>query len=180
MSLVNDALKRAKEAHDRQAGAPMRGAPLHTAEPPRGSRMGIVAVLIFVLALASAGGGIWYWQKHQSLSFFKTHSEDAAKPTYKIIIGANPDAKPNPAPAAPAPAPAPAPATPPAPTTPPLSLPIALKLQGILYSATKPAAILNGRTVFVGDVISGITISSIQPDRITLTYSNQPIVIRMP
>ncbi len=197
MSLVNDALKRAKEAHDRQAGAPLRGAPLHAAAAPPASKMWVIALLAFVLALAAAGGGIWYWQKHQSLPFFKTHTKEAPKPAYTIIIGANPDAKHTPAPATPVapvpiktttiepPAPAPkvetvpAPA-PPAPTAPPPTLPFALKLQGILYSATKPAAILNGRTVFVGDVISGMTISSIESDRITITYSNQPIVLRMP
>lgn len=196
MSLVNDALKRAKETHDRQGGQPMRGAPLHTASAPPASKMWVVALLAFVLALAAAVAGIKYWQKHQSLPFFKTHTEETTKPTYKIIIGENPDAKPKPAPAAPAarvpvkittvepttPAPkvetvlAPVPAAPPAPISPP----IALKLQGILYSATKPAAILNGRTIFVGDVVGGMTISSIESDRITITYSNQPIVLRMP
>ena len=194
MSLVNDALKRAKETHDRQGGQPMRGAPLHTASAPPASKMWVVALLAFVLALAAAVAGIKYWQKHQSLPFFKTHTEEATKPTYKIIIGENPDAKPKPAPAPPVPiktttveptAPAPkvetvpAPA-PPAPTAPPPTLPFALKLQGILYSATKPAAILNGRTIFVGDVVGGMTISSIESDRITITYSNQPIVLRMP
>ena len=58
--------------------------------------------------------------------------------------------------------------------------PVELKLQGILYSATKPTAILNGHTVAVGDRFGGMTIASIEPDRITITYSNQPIVLRMP
>ena len=101
MSLVNDALKRTKEAHDRQAGAPLRGAPLHAAAAPPASKMWVIALLAFVLALAAAGGGIWYWQKHQSLPFFKTHTKEAPKPAYTIIIGANPDAKHTPAPAPP-------------------------------------------------------------------------------
>lgn len=227
MSLVNDALKRAKEAHDRQAGQPLRGAPLHTVAPPPASKMWIVALLCFVFALVGAGGGIWYWKKHRSLS--PANTEAAATPAYKIIMGANPTptaAKPAPAapvtrpapvtakttavepvmpppatpPAPPAAAPAPKPESasgaivvdnrrvnliPPAPAVaapniPPPSPPVPLRLQGILYSATKPAAILNGRTVWVGDIISGITISAIEPDRITIIYSNQPIVIRMP
>ncbi|MCX6895595.1 MAG: hypothetical protein NTZ16_08895, partial [Verrucomicrobia bacterium] len=74
----------------------------------------------------------------------------------------------------------PTPAAIPAPTIPPPSPPVPLRLQGILYSASKPAAILNGRTVWVGDHISGMTVSAIEPDRITVIYSNQPIVIRMP
>lgn len=197
MSLVNEALKRAKEAQEKQAGAPMRGAPLHTAEPPPASKMWVVAVLAFVLAIGGAGGGIWYWQKHQSISAAKT--EVPAKPAYQIIMGNNP-AAPAPVkittiePVAPAPAAAPAPKTETAPVAivvdnsrvaiiPPIPAPappVALKLQGILYSATKPAAILNGRTVFVGDRISGMTVTAIEPDRVTVTYNNQPTVLRMP
>ena len=220
MSLVNEALKRAKEAHDKQAGTPLRGAPLHTIETPPASKMWIVALLCFVLALIGAGGGIWYWKKHQPQPPLQTKTESPAqpaaqpqpvaakksalKPSAAPIATATPPAVPKgesapaTAPAAePAPKPEsaagaivvdnrrvniipPTPAAIPAPTIPPPSPPVPLRLQGILYSASKPAAIINGRTVWVGDRISGMTISAIESDHITVIYSNQPIVIRMP
>ena len=221
MSLVNDALKRAKAAQDQQTGTPLRGAPLHYAEPPPASRMWLVALVCFVLAVGGAIGGIWYWKTNSHPQWLQTRPEPAPAPAYKIIIGANPDAAPKPKPAT---APVAAPPTPmpppaataaePAPKTDsipgalvvdkrpalnvrppvvapgdvvapavaaaPVTPPVELKLQGILYSATKPTAILNGRTVAVGDRFGGMTVSSIEPDRITITYSNQPIVLRMP
>jgi hypothetical protein len=225
MSLVNDALKRAKEAQDKQAGSPLRGAPLHTAPPPPASKMWLVALVCFVLAIGGAGVGVWYWKTHPHPQWLQSKPDAPAKPPYTIIIGENPDAKARPhhaptteapeapivtpaakvvtIPAAPTPPPVapvtktesvpgalvvdkrPAlnvlpPSAPAAVATTPVAPPVALKLQGILYSATKPAAILNGRTVFVGDVISGITITAIDQDSITITYSNQPTVIRMP
>ncbi len=224
MSLVNDALKRAKEAQDKQAGSPMRGAPLHTTPPPPASKMWLVALVFFVLALGGAGVAVWYWKTQPHPQWLQAKPDAPAKPAYTIIIGENPDAKARPhhAPTTDAPealivppgakvvanpiAPTPPPAAPVTKTetvpgalvvdkrpalnvlppsaaaaaATPVASPVALKLQGILYSATRPAAILNGRTVFVGDVISGITITAIDQDSITITYSNQPTVLRMP
>ena len=225
MSLVNDALKRAKEAQDKQAGSPLRGAPLHAAPPPPASKMWLVALVCFVLAIGGAGVGVWYWKTHPHPQWLQSKPDAPAKPAYTIIMGENPDAKARPhhapateAPDAPivtpgakvvslpaAPTLPPAapgtkkegipgalvvdkrpvlnvlpPSAPPTPAAAPIVSPVALKLQGILYSATKPAAILNGRTVFIGDVISGITITAIDQDSITITYSNQPTVLRMP
>jgi phosphoglycolate phosphatase-like HAD superfamily hydrolase len=55
-----------------------------------------------------------------------------------------------------------------------------IKLQGILYSATRPAAILNGRTVFVGDRIGDMTIASISQKQVTLLYGTNNIVVKLP
>ena len=211
MSLVNDALKRAKEAHDKQTGTPLRGAPLHTVPPPPASKIGLIALACFVLASVAAVG-ILYSKKNLLPQWGQTKPATAPAPASIIIIGANLDAaaKPNPAPmpvavaATPAtgkPTPAVGPATisepaakalvvdkrpaqnivpPPAVVAPRPAPPQTLKLQGILFSASKPAAILNGHTYYVGDRIGNVTISAIEADRLTVIYSNQPVVIRMP
>lgn len=204
MSLVNDALKRAKAAHDKQAGAPLRGAPLHSVPPPPASRMGLVALICFALA-SLAAVGIWYSKKNLHPGWEQVRP--AAEPESvagKNIIRPNPAAAaPDPAaaaavittPAAPAeksaaipplPAAAPGPAPAPAPvavaaasaSVPPS--PPELKLQGILNSASRPAAILNGRTYYVGDRVGDATITAIQADRLTLNRGNRTVVLRMP
>ncbi len=224
MSLVNDALKRAKEAQDKQTGNPMRGAPLHTPAPAPSSKLWLVALFCFVLAIGVAVGGIWYYKQHGgnfSFAFLKPKAEADTKTGSQIIIVTQQktnvlaqkssgkfEVENPPLPPAETPKPAPAPiveakAEAPVEKKPdvlivdkskplnlvpqvavekpaPIQPPQALKLQGILYSATKPAAILNGRTIFVGDHFSDMTVAEISQTQVTLIYSNQPIVLKLP
>lgn len=48
------------------------------------------------------------------------------------------------------------------------SKPPDLKLQGILFAATRPCAIVNGRTVFVNDHVNGFRVAMISRDSVTL------------
>ncbi|MFM2081582.1 MAG: hypothetical protein RL380_273 [Verrucomicrobiota bacterium] len=240
MSLVNDALKRAKESHDQQAPQPT-ATPTPSANlgpAPRGSRLWIFALLAFLAALGLAIGGVVYLKKQNQLDTsaanpalgffaklkekFTRHNSQAAAATNReptgphIVIITKTQTNISEQtksghfePFTPPPAPTPVvavkptnvPATdstktnslvvdnsklallpevaiPAAPKT--VQLPEAIKLQGILYSATRPAAILNGRTVFVGDRISDMTVISIRPKEVTVLYKTNPIVIKLP
>ena len=42
------------------------------------------------------------------------------------------------------------------------------KLQGILFAASRPWAIVNGKTVFVGDQIGEFRVTAISKDSVTL------------
>jgi len=44
-----------------------------------------------------------------------------------------------------------------------------IQLQGIIYSATHPVALINGQPVALGDKVNGVTISAISPTNVTLT-----------
>jgi hypothetical protein len=48
----------------------------------------------------------------------------------------------------------------------------ALRLQGIFYSSTKPSALVNGKTVFVGEEISGWRVTAIEPQSVSLQHAN--------
>jgi hypothetical protein len=48
----------------------------------------------------------------------------------------------------------------------------ALRLQGIFYSSTKPSALVNGKTVFVGEEISGWRVTAIEPKNVVLQHAN--------
>ena len=236
MSLVNDALKRAKESHDQQTPRPATPAPVRPSGPaPRGSRLWIFALVAFLAAVGLALGGLVYLKKQNQLDssatqpiagFFsslkakfskqKSHQPATAnhEPTGPHIViitkthtniseqtksGRFESITPPPAPVAMQPTNPPTTdptktnalvvdnskltllpevAIPAAPKN--VQLPEAMKLQGILYSATRPAAILNGRTVFVGDRISDMTVVSIRPKEVTVLYRTNPIVIKLP
>lgn len=79
-----------------------------------------------------------------------------------------------PVPAAPAMTMAAAPAT--APATPP---PPAFRLQGITFSASAPSALVNGRTVFVGDEVDGAMVTRIDQRSVTLAVEGRTQVLRM-
>jgi hypothetical protein len=42
------------------------------------------------------------------------------------------------------------------------------RLSGIIYTVTRPSAILNGETVYVGDRLNGATVISIRQTDVTL------------
>jgi hypothetical protein len=48
----------------------------------------------------------------------------------------------------------------------------ALRLQGIFYSSTKPSALVNGKTIFVGEEISGWRVAAIEPNSVFLQHAN--------
>ena len=53
------------------------------------------------------------------------------------------------------------------------------KLQGILFAATRPCAIVNGQTVYVGDSISEFRVAAISKDSITLRNGTETRVLSL-
>ncbi len=163
MSLVNDALKRATEAHNRRAPAPVADLPLRPVEPTRPSknRIGLVlpATLLTIILAALFSFGL---SKHDS-------GKMSAPPTVKSeMLGLTVAAKsPPPTDLTPVvlkdPAPAVAPpvvsAQPMAPPAPPAAAP--LRLQAIFYTPPRPSAIISGQTVHVGDTLRELQVVAI-------------------
>ena len=52
---------------------------------------------------------------------------------------------------------------------------IALALTGILWDANQPMAIINGRTLSVGQELDGYRVTSISPDHVSLTDGNHTL-----
>ncbi len=157
MSLINDALKRAREA---QRNAPPPGAaPLPPVEsPPRGGTGWILAVaaVLFLAALCLFLGPTVFGHKAAPAATAKT-PEISATTTEA------------------APAPVPAPSVLPSPTTntnPPLAentnppTPVVVveqwpRVQGIIFNSTRPLAIVNGKTVGAGDRLGDFQVKQI-------------------
>jgi len=152
MSLINDALKQAKQSQ--QPNPPSGQPPLRPVESaPRGTADWLLPLAVIALVVAAA---FFIWL---ALAGHKTPAAKAPD-----VAALQP----------PAPAPS-APAVVRDTNVPAISNTIAavppsstgMKLQGVVYGE-KPWAILGGKTVYVGDSVGGFRVKEISPNSITL------------
>ena len=178
MSLVNDALRRAQDAQKKgQPAAP--GPQLRPAEPVAEKRgMGIwVPVVIAIVAVA---GLILVWQNRQKAEA----RQPLAEPKPAAPVATIPETKPPVQPTV-APAPAPVPAAPAVATETPAPAPVVsapapqLKLQAIFYAPGHSSAIINGKTVRVGDNFRGFRVAALTQTSATLVSATQTNVMTL-
>ena len=216
MSLINEALKRAKEAQQPPSATPAGFPPLRAVEPAHTSSssllpaatLSLVAMLVLIV--------IWQWlhprhvaarvaeasiplprtaapmkppfvpAKTPAVAPAKSPPQTVLAQAPALVVAANPPgahpATPAPAPAVtPPPAPAAAlakpvtnpPAAPaePAPKTPPLNV------QAIVFNPSRPSALINGRTLFLGDHISDFRVAAISHRTVTLVKPGKTNVL---
>jgi hypothetical protein len=149
MSLINDALKRARDAQQKnpRPGAP----PLPPVESRARGGTGWILAVAAVLFLAAA-----------CLFIGPFLFGDKAAPV--AATNAPGITAPPPAEAAPEPAPVTNALPPPATNTnPPVAAPVEqpLKLQGVIFNASRPLAIVNGKAVNVGDRVGDFQVKQI-------------------
>lgn len=206
MSLINDALKRAQEAQQKNPATPPPGPPLRPAEPRHGRATGPMALLVAVLLLVLAGTGLMLWQWTRMNAKSPPEGKVVAQPTPAPIADEPPAGVIQPAGQAAAVAQKPEAATPPArlpqpnePTAPVDSPPPAqaqagaattagtsatpqpaqLRLQGIFYSARGSTAIINGKSVGVGERIGEARVLAITQESVTLLIAGQTNVLML-
>lgn len=173
MSLINDALKRAKQ---NQSQTPPPLPPLPPAERKSAGGTNWILLLLIVLLVVAASFFIGVaMSRHMIFKADFAHSPTeppavapAMTPLPPPVVkpAANPIPEPVTVPVVVAPA-TPAPAT-------NLALhvtntPPALKIQGLVYDLKKPWAIISGKTVFVGDRLNGFQVKAISKNTVTLT-----------
>jgi hypothetical protein len=152
MSLINEALKQARKAPPRNLPGALP--PLQPggdeSSPLLGWLLAAVVVILIVAAIFFIG---WAWAQH----------------TVRLI-----ETTPSPIEATPAPVVATLPVVaPPVEPPPATNAPAIPKLQGIFYSPTAPSAILDGKTIRLGDqyrqyrvkAISKYTVTLVGPDK---------------
>ena len=160
MSLINDALKQAKQSQQPNPPSPPPSlAPVESASQGGGSWLAPVMILLLLVA-----AGIFI-----GLSLFKHGSPAAGTPPVaatvtqqvKTAMAILPVVT-NPPPAA---------VVPPKPPGP--------KLQGILYTVIRPCAIISGKTVFVGDSMGKLRVVAISKDSVTLQSETETNVLSL-
>ena len=166
MSLLNDALKRASQTQQELDTVRISLPPATPAPKPR-TGLGWAIPVLVILLIFTAGALV-------TLGFFARKATHAPVPAPQIARAAAvpPPAHTIPPPARPVPV-APKPLAPPPATqtaavavSAPMPLP-PMKLQGITYYNGKWQAIINGRTVYVGDSVYGFRIAAISRNHVS-------------
>lgn len=176
MSQVHDALKRANESDPKRSRQNDVQGRLKQPVASGPSFLSLLLWAVVVVALAAGGWFSWHWLKarHQTAP---APREDAS-----IVSPPNP-------PPPPGVAEAEAPAAPSAETSDasahPLneraqaSWPTELRLTGIIFSQTKPLALINEQPAAVGDVIQGIHVVKIEKDRVYVQWGGQTKMLEL-
>jgi hypothetical protein len=192
MSLINEALKRAKQTQ--QENPPATPAlEFRPVEPSQSASrrttlliVGMTLVVIMILGLA--GTLIWFVLKSDRASL-----PIAARVAEAPLAALPSEVKPAPTPVKEA-LPAVAPATgqkfehPDEPNTNRVPVggeiveaiqPPALKLQGIFFSPSHPSAVVNGKTVYLGDRVNGFRLVAVSPVAVTFVRATETNVLSL-
>jgi hypothetical protein len=209
MSLINDALKRAREAQAQAPPPPASNLEFRPVEPAQLVKHGPSLTLIATACLALILGGLLMWQW--------LGKSNATKP---VVAKAAPAVQPAPPPTTTAPMPTPPPVSAPAqapqpPAIPetklvasapapaseistsaipavqpgapvpvaviePPSKPAPPRLQAIVFRRTRPSAMISGKTLFVGDKFGDFRVVAISEDSATLVGGGQTNVLVLP
>jgi hypothetical protein len=148
MSLINDALKRARQS---QANPPPAGGPpLRPVEPAKNSSQAwlLPAIIIFLIVVACFFIGLAMANRTVTKIVNAPESDVTSTPPVEEVS-----------------APEPRPVVEPAVS----NEPPPIKVQGIAYDPAKPWAIVNGKTVFVGDPVGEFRVKAISKYTVTLT-----------
>jgi hypothetical protein len=198
MSLINDALKKANEAPNAPP-PPLPGSPLGCQTSPASTGLPLPMIifsvlLCLILGLAAfflvrgmkRGGASSSWRgsvhkasaRERERKTFEAEIEKEAaasaaprlKPQSQAAVAAVTPVATNPA--------APVLATAPAVAATTNGFP-ALKVQGIFYRAKNPAAMINSKTVFVGERVSDAKVVSITADSVTVEFAGKTKVLSL-
>jgi hypothetical protein len=207
MSLINDALKRTKEAQQ-QAQPPAGGGPeLKPVDPAVAKAASSSKTLLYIMVACVVVGNLFlFLYAFNGDRTARPAPMSAAQPVAPPTTAAAP-ARPVPAvttpamvaPATPAVAPiAAAPVNPAsaqpsaavetnaavaaiaAPVAPEPPKPAPLKLQSIMFNSTKPAAMVSGKFVNLGDKVQGFRVTAIDQETVTLVGNGQTNVLSLP
>lgn len=162
MSLINEALKRTRDASYRAGTpSPVAAEPYRVTQNSPRKRQGISPV-VWIVAVAAVVVGAVAMQSLQAVPVVESAPSlpKRAKPVVVVVP------------------PAPVPevvVVPPAPPEPPK-----LALQGITVDATGREALVNGVTVRVGEIVDGAKVTGIEARVVRLEFAGKEIQLRMP
>jgi len=200
MSLINDALKRATQAQPATAPAPQPDAPMQPVQQcrPAGLPVYFTPVLLFIVS-----GACWFlvkgWDARRQAGIYPApitvHAREVSTPSattepglapseteYPIPAGRQFALNDEPTPSTSASAPAAtadnATATAPPAIQEPAAGP-AFKLQGIFYRPSNPSAVVNSKTVYIGDLILNGKVKAIDRQTVTIDVAGSTQVLTL-
>lgn len=204
MSLINDALKRTKDAQQ-QNPPPAGGPPLKVADSAGAKSASGAKTLLYIMVACVIVGN--------ALLFIAIKDRGVKKEAAPAIATGSASAQPATATTTPVPtvaaaapavpvataAPAPVAAANPAPVATPIAAetnstevapvvaaqpeppkPAPLKLQSIIYNPSRPSAMVSSKFVFIGDKVQGFRVTAIDQETVTLVGNGQTNVLSLP
>jgi hypothetical protein len=187
MSLINDALKRAKESQGQNPPppAPPEKTGFRPVEPAPAKGKPVLLWLIIVILLVGLGAFFIGQSTHKETTskIDSTVANEAPTQPAKVVEAqSTPVVATKALPVAAAVSPAPAPPNPAAAVavvaTPPVA-PVPLKLQSIIFDPRAPSAMVNGKTLFVGQRINGFLLVKILRNSVMLTGGGQTNILEL-
>lgn len=183
MSLINDALQRARQTQQQNPPPtpPLQFRPVEPGQPNHARApllfVGLALALILVVAL---GGLVVWFVAQKSAGELRVAARTVNEPAAPVSANAQVELVPTPSPAPASivePSLATAPAT--APVEPETNTvmvtttveppkPLAPKLQGISFHPTRPSAVVNGKNVLIGDRVGEFRVLAITRGSVTL------------
>ncbi len=164
MSMINDALKQTKQSQQQSPPAnPPPLSPVESAYESGGSWL-VPVVIILLFAAAGIFIGLSLSRHATQVASVKLHAATRTQPvktaTAVSAVAANTLTDSNKVAVV-----APKPPEP--------------KLQGIMFAATRPCAIVSGKTVFIGDQINAFRVTAISKDSVTLQNQTETKVLSL-
>ncbi len=192
MSLINDALKRARQAQQENPPVtpPLEFRPVEAAsrENRRTNLLAVGLTLVIMAILGLSGLLVWFVSQSRHPAVPVTAREvvaPAAPPTNAALLSPPPPAAQDAGvlkPIVPQPEDLGLPNTnrvTVAIETPAVPPPPPLKLQGIFFNPQNPSAVVNGRTVYLGDRVNGARVIGISPVAVTLVSATETNVLSL-
>lgn len=194
MSLINDALKRTKEAQQQNA-PPASGPPLKPADPAvtkaAGNSKSLLYIMVACVVVGNAFLFIYLKDGDRKPTAAQPTSPIAAAPAPVPTVPATPaptppaavstvTANPPPVTASALPETNAVAAAPIIPAQPEPPKPAPLKLQSIIYNPSRPSAMVSGKFVLVGDKVLGFRVVAIDQETVTLIGNGQTNILSLP
>ena len=198
MSLINDALRRADKAKGNPPSEPASGAPMQPVHSPAKSDASPFGPVLFILIAIIIGAAGWFflkgWRTHSPPGTIRTAAIDSSNPAAitsqpETIVAPVKTVEPIPLP----------PATNPTvvaateatnaaatnsvesnATVAAVPAPAPLKLQGIIYRVKNATAMINGKSLVVGESVAGARVTKIGKEEVTLERDGQTLVLTLP
>jgi len=172
MSLINDALKKASQTPTPTTPATTKE-PLHVATHTPSPRWPLFVIPPLVAVVFATGTFMVMrgWQSQRTVSAKEVVVEKAED---NSSAASTPSVS---APVAPTPA-TPAPATNTAAVA-PSAFPT-LKLQGVIWNPRRPSAVINGKSLFVGEKVERAVVTAIEQDAVKVSFNGEERVLTLP
>ena len=169
MSMINDALK--KRTGQKPASLPTASEVPAGFSPVDDRPRGFPALTLFIVLIPLIALGVWFLVKGLQMDEQPITVQADATPIKEVVAARALE------PSTPAPAPVPAiaavqPATPPATNSLPAAGPV-FKLQGLYWRPSRPSAVVNGKTVYVGDHVETARVTAIDQQSVTLNLNGE-------